>query len=195
MNVLRPSAMVLGALAAGLAFAGGRTTTVISEQSIPEHWSYAPDLPHFVPGYPSTAADKSRDVCVTIGYQVDIQGRTSNFTELNSWSSATPDATPGADEIEPYVQIAAAVVSRWRFVPVGKAHAVYTSASFAFDGSKAVGQPEILAHCRIGDLQDFVAQLQSQSQKTGNLDLARLRARRDAEEQARRPTNAPQGGY
>ena len=191
MNVIRPLAGVAGILVAGLALAGGRVA-IVSEGGFADRWAPAPDQPRVVAGYPSTAADKTRDVCVNIGYMIGPDGSTSQFTEMKSWTSGQPqDAMPDEKQMEPYVQIAAAVVSRWKYVPVGKPKPVFTSATFAFDGSKSLSEEGIRSRCFIGDLQDYVAQMQSKDQERGNLDKMREQRRRDMQEQAMRPTGAP----
>jgi len=180
MNARRSCLFLACALAAGVAFAG--RLPVVNEAVLPTMWSPAPGVPHYVPGYPDKVADKSADVCITIGYSVGADGGTSGFSELNSWTSAHPDGLFVGEESDPYTQIAAAVVSRRKFVPVGKAHAVFTSATFAFDGSNPLDEQAILAHCRIADLEDFVVQLQAQSRKRGDLDTEALRRRLEIEQ-------------
>ena len=59
---------------------------------------------------------------------------------------------------------------------------MFTSATFAFDGSNPLGEDAIRAHCQIADLEDFVAQLQSQSKKKGDLDSEYLRRRLEIEQ-------------
>jgi len=181
MNASRPGFAIAGVLFAGLALAGARVA-IVNESSLADKWAPDPTQTHYVAGYPSNAADKSADVCVTIGYEVGDNGSTSDFTELKSWTSAHPDGLLAAEEAAPYTQIAAAVVSRTRYVPVGKAHAVYTSSTFAFDGSNPLGEDAIRAHCQIADLEDFVAQLKSQSKKKGDLDSEDLRRRLELEQ-------------
>jgi hypothetical protein len=172
---------LLGASLSGLAFAGGRVA-IVDEAALAERWTPAPGQPHLVPGYPSNAADKSADVCVTIGYQVGSDGSTSDFSELKSWTSAHPDGLMAANEAEPFTQIAAAVVARRKFVPVGKPHAVFTSATFAFDGSQPLGEEAIRAHCQIEDLHSFVAQLQARARAQGDLESEALKRRLDVEQ-------------
>jgi hypothetical protein len=181
MNARSLAFVIVGALAAGLASAAARVA-VVDEASLAQRWTPAPGLPHFVPGYPSNARDASADVCVAIGYEVGVDGTTSDFSELKSWTSAHPDGVLPAGEAEPYAQIAAAVVARRKFVPVGKAHAVFTTATFAFDGKHASGEEAIRAHCAIADLQAFVAQLKTRSRETGDLDSEALRRRLDIEQ-------------
>jgi len=181
MNATRLGFALAGALFAGLALAGSRVA-IVNEEALAQMWAPDPTQTHFVAGYPSNAADQSADVCVTIGYQVGDKGITSDFTELRSWTSAHPDGVLAAEEVAPYTQIAAAVLSRTRYVPVGKAHAVFTSSTFAFDGSNPLGEEAIRAHCQIADLQDFVGQLQSQSKKKSDLDSEALHRRLDLEQ-------------
>jgi hypothetical protein len=181
MNAVRPGLAIASALLAGLALAGPRVA-IVNEASLDQTWAPAPGQPHYVAGYPSNAADASADVCVTIGFEVGTDGGTSDFTELNSWTSAHPGGALDAKEVAPYTQIAAAVVARRKFVPVGKAHAVFTSATFAFDGSSPLGEDAIRAHCQIADLEDFVTQLKAQSKKKGDLDSEALHQRLDIEQ-------------
>jgi hypothetical protein len=171
----------LGVSVSCLALAGPRVA-VVDEGALAERWTPAPGQPHFVPGYPGNAADKGADVCVTIGYEVGVDGTTSDFSELRSWTSAHPDGLLPADEAEPYTQIAAAVVARRKFVPVGKPHAVFTAATFAFDGSNPLGEEAIRTHCQIEDLHAFVVDLQSRSHAQGDLDSEALRRRLDIEQ-------------
>jgi hypothetical protein len=183
MNALRYSAATVAMLAAGLALAG--RITIVSEQQAPQSWQPAPDQARFVAGYPSVVPDKSRDVCVNIGYLIKADGSTSDFVEMKSWSSREPEAKPEPSEMQPFVQIAAAVVSRWHFVPVGKPHSIYTSAAFAFDGSKALGEEAIRGRCRIDDLAAFVARANSDKLARGDLNRSRAertRAEREAVE-------------
>ena len=44
-------------------------------------------------------------------------------------------------------------------MPVGKPHAVFTSATFAFDGSQPLGEDAIRAHCQIEDLHAFAQRI------------------------------------
>ena len=142
-------------LAAAAALASGRIT-IVSEHEAAQSWTPAPG-PRIVAGYPKSAADPGQDVCVTIGYLIDKEGKTSNFVAMKSWSSAADKGKAAEAALEPYVQSAAATVSLWKFAPVGKVRQIYTSSSFAFAGSKALAEEEIRTRCRIEDLPAFVA--------------------------------------
>jgi hypothetical protein len=176
MNATRLAAAATGALFATAALASGRIT-IVSESDAAQSWTATPETARYVAGIPTTAADPGQDVCVTIGYLIDGEGKTSNYVEMKSWSSKGGEQKAGSAELEPYVQIAALTVSLRRFAPVGKPRQIYTSSSFAFAGSKSLGEQEIQAHCRIDDLPAFV-----EAANRGNKD----RQRTAAEEQTRR---------
>jgi hypothetical protein len=194
MNASRLCLAAGGLLLTGLAFASGRVT-IVDAASLAGKWTPDPTAQKVVAGYPSNAVDKSHDVCVSIGYEIGADGKTSGFSELNSWTSGSADGVATPEEIGPYSQIAAAVVSRYKYVPVGKPHVVFTSSTFAFDGSKTVGEAGIRAHCDIANLNDLVQQIKSKSQDKGNLDLEALRRKRNAESESLRPQASPQGKY
>ena len=171
----------VAALCASVAAAASGRMTIVSEQHLGETWQPAPEASRYVAGYPEAAADKSLDVCVTIGFQIGEDGSTSHFAELKSWSSATPDRVPASKAVEAYVHTAAAVVSLWRYQPVGrKAHPVFTSASFAFEGQPASASAgaALREHCRIDDLPAFLAQVRNE---------AWLKENRRGSDRARKP--------
>jgi len=174
MIALRYCAAAMAVLATGLSLAD--RIDIVSEAQANKLWLPDPNARQFVAGYPESEPDKARDVCVSIGYLIGADGRTSNFTEMKSWTNATQDGALKQEEAAPYVQVAALVVSQWKFVPVGKPHSIYTSASFAFDGSKKLGEPAILGNCRIDDLPTFVARAKAKADSRG--DLARTHAER-----------------
>jgi len=191
MNATRFFLFSAGLMVAGLAVANPRVA-IVSASTLGEQWTPDPAVQKVVAGYPSNAVDKSHDVCVTIGYEIGEDGKTSGFGELNSWTSGTEDGAATPMEITPYSQIAAAVVSRYHYVPVGKPKKVFTSATFAFDGSKKVGEAGIRSHCEIANLKDFVAQLKSKKNDKGDLETENLRRRRNSTDDAIREA---QGRY
>ena len=181
MNALPRAALAAALLAAGAAAAG--RIDIVSEAQVAQDWRPDPNQRRFVAGYPESAADKSRDVCVNIGFLIKADGSTSNFTEMKSWSSGAADGILTPAEADPYVQIAAAVVSRWRFVPVARPRSIYTSASFAFDGSKSLGSAGILERCRIDDLPAFVALAKARADRLSRgVDQRRIEAIRNAQQ-------------
>jgi hypothetical protein len=175
MNALRLTVPASILLASGVASAG--RIDIVSEAQLAQAWQPDPNAKAYVAGYPDAVSDKSRDVCVNIGYLIKVDGSTSDFTEMKTWSSDAPEGKPKAEDARPYVQLAAALVSQRRFVPVSKPRSVYTSATFAFDGSNSLAEEAILERCRIDDLPTFVARAKSRADSRG--DLSRARADRE----------------
>ena len=173
MNALKYCIAATAVLATGFAVAD--RIDIVSESQAAKFWQPDPNATQYVAGYPETARDKSRDVCVSIGFLIKNDGTTSNYTQMSAWDNSADGSIRQADA-QPYVQVAAAVVSRWKFVPVIKPHSIYTSATFAFDGSKALGEEAIRGHCRIDDLPTFVAQAKNRSDDRGDLNRRRADA-------------------
>jgi hypothetical protein len=148
---------------------------IVSEKDAGQSWSPAPGVARVVAGYPTTVADRSQDVCVNIGFFINQDGSTSDFSEMNAWHGRHPDEKPKSEWVRPFAQSAAAAVSLWRFVPVSeKSQPIYTSATFAFDGSKALALEQILGRCRIDDLREHVSQARREAELRGNLARAQM---------------------
>ncbi len=163
MNGTRCVTLTLSLLTCGTAVAG--PVSIVSEQDVARSWSRAPNVAMVIAGYPKEVAQPSPNVCINLGYMIKLDGSTSDFTQMKVWSSdPAQSASPAA--LEPFVQLAAAAVSMWKFVPAkGKGKAVYTSATFAFDGSKTLSTGQIEQNCRIDDLKAFVMKAKEESDK------------------------------
>lgn len=171
-----PSFIAAGTMLLAVAASASGRVGIVSEHRLAEDWTPQPGAARVVAGYPVAAADQAHDVCVNIGFTIRADGKTADFVELKSWSSASPDATPAPAVVEAFVQSAAAAVSTWRFVPVkSRPRAVYTSASFVFDGGHALAPEAIREHCRITDLAAFVVRARERNSRR---ESARGRAER-----------------
>lgn len=170
-----------GLAAAGLAAASTRAL-VVDQEDLARYWTPVAGLPRVVPGFPA-GGDHGKDACVTIGFQVSAEGTTLGFSELLSWTSTSTSGVerPSTAEVQAYVQSAAAAVSMWHFTPYGRARPVYSSASFAFPGTAGADQAPVLAHCRIHDLEGFIAKQQDADQRRGNILKSRMESRARAE--------------
>lgn len=157
MRMFRVVLPMCAGFVAGVVAAADRIE-IVSESELGRYWQPAPGQPRIVAGYPDAAVDRSQDVCVSIGYLIGTDGRTSRFTELSSWTSAADEARLSDKKIAPFVQISAAVVSRRQYVRTGDStpQPVFTSATFAFDGSKTQGNEAIRQHCAIPNLQAVI---------------------------------------
>ena len=164
------------ALATTVAFAtaasAGRVG-IVSEHELAKNWTLTPETAVFVAGYPAAAADKSAEVCVNLGFMIQPDGSTSDYTLMKAWSSTTSDKAELARLADPFVQNAAAAVQRWKFVPTGKPRQMYTSTTVGFRSGQA-NPEEVRARCRIDDLERFVAE---SSGRNGRRQAEDLRAR------------------
>ncbi|MEO8160110.1 MAG: hypothetical protein ABI588_01720, partial [Arenimonas sp.] len=152
-NWLVLASSVVAMLSASLAVAEGRVA-IVDESKLATHWVPLEGVARVMPGFP-TGGDHAQDVCVTIGFQISSKGAIGNFAQLRAWSSGSGAAEPPEALTDPYVQLAAAAISRWQFVAKGRAKAVYTSATFAFPGASTPADA-VRAHYQIEDLQAFV---------------------------------------
>lgn len=140
--------------------------------------------------YPAIA-DKSRDICVSLGYQINKDGTTSDFGVLRVWSSENPTVDGSPDALQPFVQSAAAAVSMWKFEPTPEAsknRVLYTSAPIAFVGSKGTPADEVRQRCQVGDLREFIAQAQQKAFRRGDSNKAAI-DRQQRSSQPRAQTN------
>jgi hypothetical protein len=144
------------AVALATATASAGRVGIVSENDLAKTWTLTPESARFVAGYPAAAGDKGGDVCVNLGFMIQADGSTSDYTLMKAWSSTTSDKAELDRLSAPFVQNAAAVVSRWKFVPTGKPRQLYTSATMAFRPGQ-VNPVELREHCRIDDLEQFVA--------------------------------------
>ena len=171
MNHTQCFTLTLAVLACGTAAAG--RINIISEQDVTRSWSRAPNAAMVIAGYPSQVPQPSPNVCLNLGYMIKADGSTSDFVQMKIWSS-DPSQLAGSASLEPFVQSAAAAVSMWKFVPTkGKGRSVYTSATFAFDGSKTLSAGQIEEYCRIADLTGFVMKAKEESDKLTGADKQR----------------------
>lgn len=169
-----PIQFLLAGALAGLcsATASAGRITIVSESDSAKLWSPAPGVVQVRAGYPTTVADRAQDVCVNIGYLINANGTTSDFTQMKAWSSVSPGEEPKPELVQPFVQSAAAAVSMWRLASKSaRPKSIYTSATFVFSGGKSMSEEALGAKCRIDNLQAHVAQ--AQQAKYGNRDSAR----------------------
>lgn len=166
-------------LAAALVLAGAATAqdrlSIVNEGETASLWRAVAET-HAMPAYPGIVADKSEDVCVSVGYMLKEDGSTSDFAVLKAWGSKTEKAKPTDPHFLPFSQNALAAVQRWRFASVAGATAklrpVYTSATFAFTTTGADAD-SLKGRCRIDDLSGFITKAQAEASRK-NLNRGQL---------------------
>lgn len=129
-----------------------------------------------VPGYPENFANKSEDACVSIGYQINVDGTTSEFTMLKAWGATTPKEKKPQTRLDPLAQSAVAAIQGWRFGPVegAKPKAYFTSATFVFTSNAATDKAELRKRCEIPRLAAFIANAKQDAYDRGNIQKGQM---------------------
>lgn len=156
--VFLPAAAAAGELAVPEA----QQVAVVDEGGLGSRWALAEGATITGAAYPAEFAGRGDDVCVAIGYRIGADGRTSDFSVLEQWSSAGNRGEPVAGYWNAFAQSGANAVSEWRFQPksgfVGRD--TYTVATVAFTGGGHAAA-DVGAHCRVGDLASAIQARQS----------------------------------
>lgn len=147
-----------------LSLAGGlyaeERTRIVEEGGLREEWKLADGVQLAVPVYPPELARRGDSVCVAIGYAVDPDGSTSDFSLLKGWASSTGgDREPVPGFWSSFARAGADAVSQWRFAPrpeVRSPRRTYTVATMQFIGSEAADPAALRARCAIRDLAGLI---------------------------------------
>jgi hypothetical protein len=146
---------------AGLALpvAAADRIPVADEGAIGDRWSAVPGTV-FAPAYPGAYAAEKEQVCVVIGYLLNADGHTSDFSLLKSWSSGS-NSRSRTGFWETFAGDSSRALSLWKFTArpgVASPQPVYTAATFVF----GPGNPaETKAHCAVPDLAQRLAELRN----------------------------------
>ena len=109
--------------------------TILNEGDLGSFWRPM-DETMAMPAYPGIVADKSEDVCVSVGYLLKDDGSTSDFAVLSAWGSKTDKAKPTDPLFLPFAQNALAAVQHWRYQAAsGSARTSARSAACSMPGA------------------------------------------------------------
>jgi hypothetical protein len=151
-------ALMLAAMAAlALPAAAADRIPIADEGAIGDRWIAEPGT-MFAPAYPEAYAAEQEQVCVVIGYLLNADGHTSDFSLLKSWSSGS-NSRSRVDFWKAFAVDSSRALSLWKFRPrpgVASPGPVYTAATFVFGPGN---QAETKAHCAIPDLTQRVVEL------------------------------------
>lgn len=158
---------------------------IVNEGGIRDEWMLADGVKLVAPGYPSDFTERGDSVCVAMGYSIQPDGTTSDFSVVKAWNSSAADKEPVPGYWDAFSQASAQALSQWKFKPrpeVSKPQPTYTVATMTFMGKDGSDPAGLRGKCGIADLADLVQQQKSNSfQKSGN---------RQAQENARRAMDA-----
>ena len=170
----RLAATLALAIACTGAFAAEDRLTILNEGDISSFWRPM-DETMAMPAYPGIVADKSEDVCVSVGYLLKEDGSTSDFAVLSAWGSKTDKTKPTDPHFLPFAQNALAAVQRWRYQSASgtaRIRPIFTAATFAFSTSGA-DPTGVKGRCRIADLRQFITDAQAEASKN-NITRSRM---------------------
>lgn len=170
MRTIPARSVLVLALGLGIAgLAGANSPAILSEGGTAAYWRPAAAFPE--PGVPAGVPDANEDVCVSVGYQIQADGSTSEYSMLKSWTSKHSRGLPAKDAYALYAQMAVAALMQRKYVPAEsgatKPPAVYTAATFAYSGRPDADRAAIRARCAIEDLPAFIAKAQRDATRQG----------------------------
>jgi hypothetical protein len=129
---------------------------IADEGKIGDQWSLVPGT-QLMPPYPDAYANDPEEVCLVVGYLVNADGTTSDFSLLKSWTSGSNSRTR-KDFWSEFADMSSRALAQWRYAPKDAASSpVYTAATFVF------GRPDNAAdtrtHCEVSDLTQRLVEL------------------------------------
>lgn len=131
---MRHRALLFAALAAMAlpAMGDGNRIRIADEARIGDRWSLVPGT-QLMPPYPRNYARDPEEVCMVVGYLVNPDGTTSDFSLLKSWASGSNSRSRQAFWSE-FADLASRAVAQWRYTPTDPASTepVYTATTFVF---------------------------------------------------------------
>ena len=167
----------LSSLAIALATAGPAAADqrigVANEGGIRGAWKLAEGVQLAVPQYPQAFIARGDTVCVGVGYLLNPDGSTSDFTLLKAWNSTSGTSEPDPGYWSAFAEAAADALKQWKFQPrpeVTDPKPVYTVATFVFGAKGAMAG--MRSHCQIPNLAARLRELMAgQSRRIAGSDI------------------------
>ena len=170
---MKKAVLIALALAAGSGAQAQDRVRVVNEGGIRGDWTLAPGPQLSAPGYPGAFAKTGDDVCVAVGYRIQPDGSTSDFSLLKTWSSRSGEGEAVEGYWDAFSQAAVAALQQWKFAPrpeVGKPTSVDTVATMTFTGLQSVDAATLRGKCKIEDLAAFLEQVKVDMAKRSDLN-------------------------
>jgi hypothetical protein len=149
--------LMLTLAAVAMPAVAGDRIPIADEGKIGDRWTLVAGS-QLVPPYPPAYARNPEQVCLVVGYLVNANGTTSDFSLLKSWASGD-NARGRTDFWERFGDLASRALAQWRYAPrdAASAEPVYTAATFVFGAPGEIAATR--EHCAIPDLSDRLAML------------------------------------
>ena len=141
--------LMLTLAAVAMPAVAGDRIPIADEGKIGDRWTLVPGS-QLVPPYPPAYARNPEQVCLVVGYLVNANGTTSDFSLLKSWASGD-NARGRTDFWERFGDLASRALAQWRYAPrdAASAEPVYTAATFVFGAPGEIAATR--EHCAIPD--------------------------------------------
>jgi hypothetical protein len=93
-----------------------------------------------------------------MGYAIQVDGSTADFTIVKAWSSSRGEDEPVSGYWDSFSQAGAGALSQWKFKPrdLGRVVPTYTVATLIFQGKGLVPATDLRGHCAISDMKATV---------------------------------------
>ncbi len=173
---------------------------IVNEGGIRSDWTLAPGTKLSAPGYPGAFAKTGDDVCVAVGYRIQPDGSTSDFSLLKTWSSRSGEGEAVEGYWDAFSQASVAALQQWKFAPrpeVGTPTRVDTVATMTFNGLQSVDAATLRGKCKIEDLAAFLEQVKVDMAKRSDLNRHQLEnsyKQQTRSEMIRTPRSSEPGG-
>lgn len=133
----------------------------ISDEGKLDQWALVPGT-QLMPPYPEEYASHPEEVCLVVGYLVNADGTTSDFSLLKSWTSGSNSRTRNKFWAD-FADLASRALAQWHYAPKGGSSAapVYTAATFVFGNPQAAAATK--ENCAISDLTKRLVELRYDS--------------------------------
>ena len=162
---------------------------IANEGGIRSDWTLAPGATLAAPGYPGAFSKTGDDVCVAVGYRIQPDGSTSDFSLLKSWSSRSGEGEAVEGYWDAFSQASVAALQQWKFAPrpeVGTPVKVDTVATMIFRGKQSVDDATLRGKCKIEDLAAFLEQVKVDMSKRSDMNRHALESVYRQQQQAQR---------
>jgi hypothetical protein len=154
---MRIRTLLIAALAAAaLPAMAADSIRIADEGKIGDEWSLVPAT-QLMPPYPEAYATEPEEVCLVVGYLVNADGTTSDFSLLKSWTSGS-NSRSRKDFWTEFADLSSRALAQWRYAPkTAASKPVYTAATFVF-GAPA-NAADTKTHCEVSDLTTRMVEL------------------------------------
>lgn len=158
---MKTRTLILAAMIAAALPALAADKIMIADEGKLEQWSLVPDT-QLMPPYPEAYASHPEEVCLVVGYLVNADGTTSDFSLLKSWTSGS-NARSRNKFWADFADMASRALAQWHYAPKGASAAapVYTAATFVFGAPQAAAATK--DNCAISDLTKRLVELRYDS--------------------------------